>query len=60
MNIEDVKITPEAVEKVCAILSNNYGSDIDFKTMSNANLDVFLATAIEAAYRIGFLDGAPK
>lgn len=60
MNIEDVTITVEALEKVCSILDNNYGADINFKTMSEDNMNVFLATAIEAAYRIGFLDGAPK
>lgn len=56
MNIEEVRIPVKAVEKVCSILVTNYGNP-NFKTLSNANLELFIATAIEAAYRVGYLDG---
>ena len=56
MDIESIKITVDAVNKVCEILNVNYG-DVDMKSLSEENLFVFLATAIEAGYRIGFIDG---
>lgn len=56
MDLETIKITPEAFSKICNILDVNFG-EIDVKALSETDLHYFIATCIEAAYKVGFSDG---
>jgi hypothetical protein len=56
MDLEKIKMTPEAFSKICDILNTNFGN-IDLKTLSENDLHYFIATCIEAAYKVGLSDG---
>lgn len=57
MNISEIKITEAAFDEIGAILSINFG-EISLKTLTEETFYIFLATTIEASYRVGFKDGS--
>lgn len=56
MDLEKIKITPEAFSRICDLLNANFG-EIDLKALSENDLHYFIATCIDAAYKVGLSDG---
>jgi hypothetical protein len=56
-DIEKVKMPEASYNDIASILDQNYG-EVSLESLDERTFAIFLATAIEAAYRVGFRDGA--
>jgi hypothetical protein len=56
MDLEKIKLTPEAFTRICELLNNNFG-EVELKNLNEDDLHYFIATCMEASYKIGVQDG---
>jgi hypothetical protein len=57
MKLEDIKLTEADYNKIAAILDTNFG-EVTLQTLNDETFIIFVATVLDASYRVGFQAGA--